>query len=247
MKKLLAILLATTMLLMSFSAFAEGNTTDKAITFLNFTFGDTFSNIRSSERINALYFKTEMLSPRNLAEAFWRVAEWSQVSSTMPVCFDAGISGRNVAGYRCNPSLFFVYPVENGTPVINEGDATFYAGVYEFQENDAKAVFDDLKKKLTSLYGEPHTVGDSLDGVFGEVSIPENRQQEYAELLQHYDPSYAIWVSTANNAVLVLKHYNEGSDFSRTKLDYISLDAVDIFAQIETDNGGSNSNDLEGL
>lgn len=247
MKKLLAILLAMTMLLMAVPAFAEGNTTDKAITFLNFNFGDTFNNIRSSERIYSIRFKTEMLSPRNLAEAFLRVAEWSQVSDTMPVCFDASISGRNVAGYWCNPSLFFVYPVENGSPVINEADATFYAGVYEFQENDAKAVFDDLKQKLTSLYGEPHTVGNSIDGVFGEASIPENRQQEYAEQLEHYDPSYVVWVSTANNAVLVLKHYNEGSDFSRTKLDYISLDAVDIFAQIETDNGGSNSNDLEGL
>ena len=185
MKKLLAILLAMAMLLMSFPAFAEGNTTDKAITFLNFNFGDTFSNIRSSERIYSIRFKTEMLSPRNLAEAFWRVAEWSQVSDTMPVCFDASLPGRSVAGYWCNPSLFFVYPVENGSPVINEADATFYAGTYEFQEGDAKATFDDLKQKLTQLYGEPHTVANNIDGVLGEASIPENRQQEYAEQVEH--------------------------------------------------------------
>lgn len=246
MKKLLAILLATTMLLMAVPVFAEGNTTDKAITFLNFNYGDTFSNIRSSERIYDLQFKTEMLSPRNLAEAFRSVAEWSQISDTQPVCFEARISGREVAGYWSNLSLFFVYPVENGSPVINEAEATFYAGEYEFQDGDAKAIFDDLKQKLTSLYGEPHTIGNSVDGVFGEASIPEDRQQEYAEQLQRYDPSYAIWVSTANNAVLVLKVYNDG-DFQRTKLDYISLDAVDIFAQIEVDNGGSASNSLEGL
>lgn len=246
MKKLLAILLATTMLLMAVPAFAEGNTTDKAITFLNFNFGDTFNNIRSSERIYSIQFKTEMLSPRNLAEAFWRVAEWSQVSDTLPVCFSASFSGRDVAGYWCNPSLFFVYPVENGSSVINEAEATFYAGVYEFQGDDAKATFDDLKQKLTSLYGEPHTVSNSLDGVFGEASIPENRQQEYAEQVEYYAPSYVVWVSTANNAVLVLKHYNEGSDFSRTKLDYISLDAVEVFAQIEVENG-SVSDNLEGL
>lgn len=247
MKKLLAILLATTMLLMAIPALAEGNTTDKAITFMNFNYGDTFGNIRSSERIYTIGFKTEMLSPRNLAEAFWRVAEWSQVSDTQPVCFDAMLSGHEVAGYRCNPLLFFVYPVENGRSVINEAEATFYAGEYEFQDGDAKAIFDDLKQKLTSLYGEPHTVGNSLDAVFGEASIPEDRQQEYAELMEYYDPSYVMWVSTANNAVLVLKHYNEGSDFSRTKLDYISLDAVEIFAQIEQTSVDSGSNSVDGL
>ncbi|MGN0741989.1 MAG: hypothetical protein ACI4L8_05025, partial [Candidatus Fimadaptatus sp.] len=73
------------------------------------------------------------------------------------------------------------------------------------------------------------------------------RQQEYAELMEYYDPSYVMWVSTANNAVLVLKHYNEGSDFSRTKLDYISLDAAEIFAQIEQTGVDSGSNSVEGL
>lgn len=246
MKKLLAILLATTMLLMSVPAFAEGNTTDRAITFLNYNYGDTFSNIRSGERIYSLYFKTDMLSPRNLAEVSTKLAEWSQVSDTQPVCFAANISGREVAGYWCNLSLFFVYPVENGTPVINEAEATFYAGEYEFQDGDATAIFDDLKQKLTQLYGEPHTVGNSLDGVFGEASIPEDRQQEYDEIVKSYDPSYVVWVSSANNAVLVLKLYND-YDFKRTRLDYISLDAVEIFAQIEVDNADSASNSLEGL
>lgn len=59
MKKLLAILLAMTMLLMAFPAFAEGNTTDKAITFLNFNYGDTFSNIRSGEYINNIFSKQQ--------------------------------------------------------------------------------------------------------------------------------------------------------------------------------------------
>lgn len=209
-------------------------------------YGDTFSNIRSGERIINLQFKTDMLSPRNLAEVSTRLAEWSQVSDTQPVCFAAGISGREVAGYWCSPSLFFVYPVENGTPVINEAEATFYAGEYEFQDGDAKAIFDDLKQKLTQLYGEPHTAGNSLDGVFGEASIPEDRQQEYDEMVKSYDTSYVVWVSSANNAVLVLKLYNDYG-FKRTKLDYISLDAVEIFAQIEVDNADSASDSLEGL
>ena len=38
-----------------------------------------------------------------------------------------------------------------------------------------------------------------------------------------------------------------GGDFSRTKLDYISLDAMDIFAQIEAGNGASGSNSVDGL
>lgn len=247
MKKLLAILLAAAMLLMAVPAFAAGNTTDKAITFLNYNYGDPFSSIRSGEeRIYGLWFQTEMLSPRNLAEAFQNLAEWSKVSDTQPVCFEVSLSTRKVAGYECNPSLYFVYPVENGSSVLNENAATFYAGEYVFQGTDAKVVFDGLQQKLTQLYGKPHTVGNSLDGVFGEASIPEDRQQEYDEMVERYDPSYVVWVSSSNNAVLVLKLYNE-YDFERTKLDYISLDAAEIFAQIEVDHADSASDSLEGL
>ena len=247
MKKLLAILLAMTMLLMTVPVLAEGNTTDKAITFMNFNYGDTFNNIRSDERIYNIRFKIEMLSPRNFAEAFDSLAFWSKVDETLPVCFAADIGSRDVAGHECSPSLYFVYPVENGSLVMNEGEATFYAGEYEFQGGDAKATFDDLTQKLTALYGEPHTVGKSLDGVLGESGIPEDRRQEYAEQVERFDPSYVVWVSSSNNAVLVLKHYKDGGDFSRTKLDYISLDAAEIFARIETDQGGSVSNSVDGL
>ena len=248
MKKLLAILLAMTMLLMAVPASAEGNTTDKAITFLNFNYGDTFNSIRSgSERFVGIQFKPEMLSPRNLAEAMDSLAFWSMPDDTLPVCFSAHLSTRTVAGHECNPFLYFVYPVENGSPVLNEGEATFYAGEYEFQGGDAREMFDDLTQKLTELYGEPHTVGKSLDGVLGEGSIPEDRRQEYAEQVERFDPSYVVWVSSSNNAVLVLKHFKEGNDFSRTKLDYISLDAAEIFARIETDQGGSVSNSVDGL
>ena len=247
MKKLLAILLATTMLLMAIPVLAEGNTTDKAISFMDFNYGDTFNSIRSSERIFSIRFRTEMMSPRNLADVNDRVGEWSQVSDFLPVCFSASLSTREVAGHECNPNLYFVYPVENGSPVLNEGEATFYAGEYEFQGGDTRETFDDLTQKLTELYGEPHTVGKSLDGVLGESGIPEDRRQEYAEQVERFDPSYVVWVSSSNNAVLVLKHYKDGGDFSRTKLDYISLDAAEIFARIETDQGGSVSNSVDGL
>ena len=247
MKKLLAILLATTMLLMAIPVLAEGNTTDKAISFMDFNYGDTFNSIRSSERIFSIRFRTEMMSPRNLADVNDRVGEWSQVSDFLPVCFSASLSTREVAGHECNPNLYFVYPVENGSPVMNEGEATFYAGEYEFQGGDARETFDDLTQKLTQVYGEPHTVGNSVDEVLGEAKIPQDRQQEYAEQMKYLDPSYVVWVSTANNAVLVLKHYQEGNDFSRTKLDYISLDAAEIFAQIEHAGLDSGSNSVEGL
>ena len=38
-----------------------------------------------------------------------------------------------------------------------------------------------------------------------------------------------------------------GGDFSRTKLDYISLDAVDIFAQIEANRGDAAFSGVSGL
>ena len=251
MKKLLAILLAATLLLMAIPALAEGATTDKAITFMDFNYGDTFGSIRSVEPISWIQFRRETLSPRNLAEASNDLAYWARVDDILPVCFNADLTTRTVAGHDCNPSLYFVYPVENGRSVLNESEATFYAGEYEFSEADpdeAKAAFDDLTQKLTQIYGEPHTAGNSLDGVLGEGSIPEDRKQAYAEQMEFYDPSYAVWVSTANNAVLVLKHYKEGESFARTKLDYISLDAADIFAQIDTSAGGASGvNSTDGL
>ena len=223
----------------------------RALNGCKLEYGDTFGSIRSVEPISWIQFRRETLSPRNLAEASNDLAYWAKVDDILPVCFNADLTTRTVAGHDCNPSLYFVYPVENGRSVLNESEATFYAGEYEFSEADpdeAKAAFDDLTQKLTQIYGEPHTAGNSLDGVLGEGSIPEDRKQAYAEQMEFYDPSYAVWVSTANNAVLVLKYYKDGESFARTKLDYISLDAADIFAQIDTAAGGASAvNSTDGL
>lgn len=62
----------------------------------------------------------------------------------------------NVAGYTTSDiNLYFVFPItENGLEII-EDDAIFYGATYEFEPQDYESMYDDLREKLTSLYGEP--------------------------------------------------------------------------------------------
>lgn len=251
MKKLLAILLATTMLLMAIPAFAKGDTTDKPITFAEFNFGDTFGTIRSNQYLRNINFQRGIFSPRHLADVTsFYLGDWSRVSETSPTCFYSDTEGgRKVAGHDCEASLWFVYPVENGACVVDESSATFYAGEYRFFDDKAKATFDDLKKKLTQLYGKPYSEDDSLDDALGEITVSEDHLKEaYKEQQQRYDAKYVVWKSSANNAALVLKIYKQDGDREWTKLTYVSLDAADTFAQIEVSGDvGGGSDSMAGL
>lgn len=249
MKKLLAILLTAALLLLSVPAWAEGNTTDKPITFAEFNFGDTFNTIRNGQYLRNINFQRGLYSPRVLADAIPYVGDWCRVSDTLPACFTAEPDGgRAVAGHNCMVSLWFAYPVENGASVIDENAATFYAGEYNFFDDNGAATFDDLKQKLSQLYGAPYMQGNNLDAVLGELALPdEGMKNSYQEQNQRCQPNYVVWKSSANNAVLVLKSYTEDGSSEFTKLNYISLDAADIFAQIETSGGNSGGDSMEGL
>lgn len=63
-------------------------------------------------------------------------------------CFN----NKELAGHECwETRLYFVKPVVDGSLVENEMDSVFYAGTYAL-DNSAK---DDIKAKLTELYGKP--------------------------------------------------------------------------------------------
>lgn len=63
----------------------------------------------------------------------------------------------NVAGYSdADVLVYFVYaPDDSGNFTAEEKDSVFFAAKYELDVNDVAAVREDLKAKLSSMYGEP--------------------------------------------------------------------------------------------
>ena len=52
--------------------------------------------------------------------------------------------------------MYFVYaPDDSGNFTAEEKDSVFFAAKYELDVNDVAAVREDLKAKVSSLYGEP--------------------------------------------------------------------------------------------
>lgn len=240
-KKIIAILMTFALLVSASACFAEA--TDKPIAFAEFSFGDTFENIRSNMFIRSAEFKRVAYTPRALADAFNFIVEWNGGNSMSPVCFVATPDeGREVAGYRCELKMWFAYPAGDGQSVQEEKAAKMYAGEYYFHET-IDGMFDDLKGKLTQVYGEPDAVTNDLTEALGEMQISEDMKNSYNEEIARYAPTYAVWKSTANNTAVVLKTYKEGGDWERVKISYLDLNAE----LVQPVGGAVANNSLEGL
>lgn len=100
--------------------------------------------------------------------------------------------GLNVAGYKPDVYACYYYHIEDGIIDRNEDKAVFYFGWYEFdygEFSDYIAVFDDLKAKLSSLYGEPETKEDKyhiiatwVDKDGNTLQLLTNDKYEYISL-----------------------------------------------------------------
>ena len=244
MKKFLAMLLILAMLLPCTMAAADGATTDKAINFAEFTFGDTFGNIRKHVKMGALDFKYGAYTSRCLADAIDTLPDYSHHNENIAPCFRLREEGqRSVAGHRAGAYLWFVYPTDN---LADENNAQFYAGEYEFETYDADAhsIFEDLKGKLAQVYGEAFYTGGDISAAMGEIVIDDtDRYNNDAETNQ---AEYVVWKSSANNAVVVLKYFKQHGNWERTQLAYISdiADAALSQSMAQPENG---NNSLEGL
>ena len=78
---------------------------------------------------------------------------------------------------------------------------------------------EDLRGKLTQVYGEPDAVTNNLDDVLGKMIFDEFAKSYYNEEVAKCAPTYVVWKSTANNAAVVLKNYMENGDWQRVKID----------------------------
>lgn len=243
MKKMVALLLSLLVLCASAAALAEGSFYENPIQFAEFTFGDTFQNVRNTQFIRTIDFKRSAFSPRFLAEASNYFAEWSGERSDSAVCFSANLEEmREVAGHESSVTLWFVYPYANAP----EHEATLYGGEYEFWEDNAQARFEDLRQKLTKVYGDPYAQCGDLSEVFGALPISDDMITMYNEEAQRYNAEYVVWQSSANHTAVVLKKYAEGGDWERVKLAYLWMDAQAQFDGLVPASGASAEN-LSGL
>ena len=220
MKKFISMLLILAMLLPCTLAAADGVMTDKAINFAEFAYGDTFGNIRKNLKAGAIDFKYGAYTSRCLADAIDTLPDYSRRDENVAPCFRVREEGqRKVAGHHAGTYLWFVYPDSNLT---DENNAVFYAGDYEFDtyDSDARSIFEDLKGKLSQLYGEPFYAGNNISVAMGEI-VPDEIDR-YNNDLERYQPEYVVWKSSANNATVVLKFFKQHGDWERTLLSYIS-------------------------
>jgi len=100
--------------------------------------------------------------------------------------------GLNVAGYKTDVYACYYYQNKDNIIDRDEDSAIFYFGWYEFDYGDFSdyvAIFDDLKTKLSSLYGEPenkkdkyHTIATWTDSDGNTLQLLTNNEYEYISL-----------------------------------------------------------------
>jgi len=249
MKKMISLLLVFMMLLSACSAFADGAETSKAITFMNYEFGDTFKNIRGSTRLFCIDFLYGKQNARVVSDALYDFAERDEFTQKrkLPSCFFARTSETfKVAGYDVGTMLWFVYPFQDGLFCFDEDAGIFYAGVYEFHAwDDLVSICADLKSKLTTLYGEPFFAGDSLNSPLGRLPFTASIMQWYNSDVAKFKPEYVMWKSSANDAILVLSFwYDTNLKEHKLKLAYVSdyaeahfdhMEKLGVFGEINYD------------
>ncbi|MBR3927988.1 MAG: hypothetical protein IKJ65_03175 [Clostridia bacterium] len=94
MKKFVAALLASLMIISGAYAFSEGVETSKPITFMDFEYGDTYGNIRSRTRMFCIDYLYARNDSRVVADALYYFAERDNFAQTrkVPSCFFARTS-----------------------------------------------------------------------------------------------------------------------------------------------------------
>lgn len=245
MKKCFALLLILAMMLPCALAFADGAMTDKPINFAEFTFGDTFGNIRKNIKGRSIDFQYGAYISRYLADAIDSLPDYSNHNNDVAPCFKLNESGqRTVAGHRAGVHLWFAY---SGNDLANENSAIFYAGEYEFDDNESNAysTFTDIKGKMSQVYGAPYYEGSDISAALGEVTVDD--MDRYNNDTAQNQAQYAVWKSSTNNTTVVLKYFNQYGDWERTFLVYLSDIADATLSQYIGTSGAAANNSLEGL
>lgn len=100
-------------------------------------------------------------------------------------------SGISVAGYEASSTYAcYIYPLnEDGSVKLSEDDAQFYFGWYTFTQDDytdITSLYDDLKTKLCSLYGD----GQENETKYHITTLWKDVENNQVRLLMDSDASY---------------------------------------------------------
>ena len=261
MKKILGMLLAIWMAIASLgSALADGEMYGKDIQFSGHTFGETFLTARKAAEIDSISFDTgraarysRMLADPAASGLSGLIADESDV----PYLFSVRTRMRDqtVAGHRAQTTLYFMYPTQEAAQNFELNSATLYGATYEFYDGSASDTFQDLKKKLSSVYGTPFAENANTDEVWGALLLgrddieQETIDREYQEGLDRNRPiSYVAWKSSTNNGLIMLVNYHENGDWERTSLHYFDLSTDETIVEMfSMGSGASASDSIEGL
>lgn len=114
-----------------------------------------------------------------------------------------------VGGYMANGiTLYFAYFSFDGVNVVKDDDnALLYAAQYILTPDNTYAAYQDLKRKITDIYGSYLRESANPEGIFGKsqtnIKYPDGFMGE----------EFTLWLDDENDSMLVL-HYEDYSEDS---------------------------------
>ena len=143
-------------------------------------------------------------------------------------------SGVSVAGYEASDTYAcYIYPINaDGTVEMSEEDAQFYFGWYTFTQedySDITAIYEDLKTKLGTLYGEGQENKTDFHTTMSWTDVENNQ----VRLLVNSDSTY-----------ITLGYMAEGAE---ARLDEMQAALDKIESQKEAEEREENKDDVSGL
>lgn len=158
MKKFLAVLLLIMVAFTSVQAFAD------EILFRNLPWDCSPADVKESFG-KYLYFRDPMCAPlwSQWAHPGLSSADYSDTHAGFRLETGYPASGITVAGYEIDEArIFFVYGITEDGQLDRSPDAGRLCGAYySFRFEDVETAYEDLKAKLTNLYGEPEKENDT--------------------------------------------------------------------------------------
>ena len=174
------------------------------ITFRNIPWGSPATLVESMVRadgINFSLFDPSMCAVIGAAGFIsGKYMDWT--SGTGITTFSSDINPNiDVAGYApTGLEMYFVYRPVDGRLVYEDRYTSLYAGLYTFSAENVEKMFDDLKDKLTSVYGSCQHEGgeDILEDLFGKSGV----------LFQSPDPVETFAILETDSAFLALASHD---------------------------------------
>lgn len=232
--------------------------TDKEIQLSGHTFGETMAQAIQGRSVGSIHFNSPFTS-RLIADPLTEeISTFIIGYGERKITYDVRLEERDgpniIAGYQGVLSLYYYFPSLEDSEKLNLMDGIFYAGDYIFY-NDAPKIYEDLKVKLTSVYGEPIPETTNGDDIWGPASESEDllSGKGYVAQLEQLKSDYngtkmTAWKSSANSGMIVLTLICcRGQTY--TSLMYADTAADKIILELNEagNNAVKEANGLEGL